>query len=126
MTAALMLAVYAIVNGNDVGWATARTIGLLAAAAVLLAIFVAIESRVSSPLVPLRLFKLRNVATANVVGVLLGRRDVRLVLPVGPLPAARARATARSRSVSPSCPSNLIMGVFSLGLSAKLVMRFGI
>ena len=44
VTASLMTAVYAIVNGNEVGWLTARTLGLLAASAVLLAIFVAIES----------------------------------------------------------------------------------
>jgi len=125
VTAALMLAVYAIVKGNDVGWATARTIGLLTAAAVLLAIFVAIEARVSSPLVPLRLFKLRNVATANVVGIFwaaamfawffLSALYLQLVLGYSPLQVGLA-----------FLPSNLIMGVFSLGLSAKLVMRFGL
>jgi MFS family permease len=125
VTAALMLAVYAIVKGNDVGWATPRTIGLLTAAAVLLAIFVAIEARVSSPLVPLRLFKLRNVATANVVGVFwaaamfawffLSALYLQLVLGYSPLQVGLA-----------FLPSNLIMGVFSLGLSAKLVMRFGL
>ena len=70
VTAALMLAVYAIVNGNDAGWTSAQTLGLLAAAAVLLGVFLVIESRVHSPLVPLGLFKLRNVATANIVGIL--------------------------------------------------------
>jgi MFS family permease len=125
VTSALMLAVYAIVKGNDVGWATARTIGLLTAAAVLLAIFVAIEARVSSPLVPLRLFKLRNVATANVVGIFwaaamfawffLSALYLQLVLGYSPLQVGLA-----------FLPSNLIMGVFSLGLSAKLVMRFGL
>src|SRR4029079_13927913 len=70
VTSALMLAVYAIVNGNDAGWTSTQTVGLLAAAAVLFGAFLVIESRVHSPLVPLRLFKLRNVATANIVGVL--------------------------------------------------------
>ena len=70
VTAALMLAVYAIVNGNDAGWTSTQTLGLLAAAAVLLGVFLVIESRVASPLVPLGLFRLRNVATANIVGVL--------------------------------------------------------
>src|SRR4030095_12981952 len=70
VTASLMLAVYAIVNGNEAGWTSTRTIGLLAAAVVLLALFLAIEARVRSPLRPLGLFRLRNVATANVVGVL--------------------------------------------------------
>src|SRR5207344_1949760 len=61
VTAALMLAVYAIVNGNDAGWTSTQTLGLLAAAAVLLGVFLVVESRVHSPLVPLSLFKLRNV-----------------------------------------------------------------
>ena len=43
--AALMLAVYAIVNGNEAGWTSVQTLGLLAAAAVLLALFVVIEAR---------------------------------------------------------------------------------
>src|SRR2546426_6425847 len=66
VTASLMLAVYAIVNGNHDGWTSGRTLGLLAAAAALLAVFLTIESRVGSPLMPLGLFRLRNLATSNV------------------------------------------------------------
>ena len=65
-----MLAVYAIVNGNGVGWTSPRTLILLAAAGVLLGLFLAIEANASAPLMPLALFRLRNVSTANVVGVL--------------------------------------------------------
>ena len=65
-----MLAVYAIVNGNRNGWTSAETLGLLAAAAVLFAIFLAIEARVAAPLVPLGLFKHRNLSVANVTAVL--------------------------------------------------------
>jgi EmrB/QacA subfamily drug resistance transporter len=125
VTVALMLAVYAIVNGNEVGWLTARTLGLLAAAAVLLAGFLALESRVPSPLVPLGLFKLRNVAVSNVVGVLwaaamfawffLSALYLQLVLGYSPLEVGLA-----------FLPANLIMGAFSIGLSAKLVLRFGL
>jgi MFS family permease len=53
VTLAVMLAVYAIVNGNQVGWTSGRTLGLLAGAGALLAVFVAVESRVSAPLMPL-------------------------------------------------------------------------
>ncbi len=125
VTASLMLAVYAIVNGNQEGWTSGQTLGLLAASVALLAIFLGIESKVSSPLVPLRLFKLRNVATANVVGVLwaaamfawffLSALYLQLVLGYSPLEVGLA-----------FLPANLIMGAFSLGLSAKLVMRYGI
>ena len=70
VTASLMVAVYAIVNGNEVGWGTARTLGLLAISGALLGVFVLIESRVAAPLVPLRLFRLRNLSVSSVVGVL--------------------------------------------------------
>ena len=123
VTASLMLAVYAIVNGNQVGWLSAQTVGMLAGAAVLLALFLAIEARVRSPLVPLGLFRLRNVATANVTGVFwaaamfawffLSALYLQKVLHYSPLKVGLA-----------FLPTSLIMGAFSLGLSAKLVMRF--
>ena len=53
ITAALILAVYAIVNGNGNGWLSAETLGLLGAAVVLFGVFLTIESRVAAPLVPL-------------------------------------------------------------------------
>src|SRR5215210_5741185 len=70
VTGSLMLAVYAIVNGNEQGWTSGRTLGLLAAAVAGLGAFLALESRVAEPLIPLGLFKLRSVATSNVVGIL--------------------------------------------------------
>ncbi|HEV3009574.1 MAG TPA: MFS transporter, partial [Burkholderiales bacterium] len=116
VTSASMLAVYAIVNGN---------LPLLAVAAVLLAVFLAIESRVREPLMPLGLFRLRNLATANVVGVLwaaamfawffISALYMQLVLGYSALQVGLA-----------FLPANLIMAAFSLGLSAKIVMRFGI
>jgi EmrB/QacA subfamily drug resistance transporter len=125
VTAALMIAVYAIVNGNEVGWLTGRTLGLLAAAAVLLAIFLGLEARARSPLVPLGLFRLRNIAVSNIVGVLwagsmfawffLSALYLQLVLGYSPLEVGLA-----------FLPGNLVMGALSIGLSAKLVMRFGI
>jgi EmrB/QacA subfamily drug resistance transporter len=125
VTASLMLAVYAIVNGNQEGWTSARTLGLLGGAVALLAVFLGIEARVRSPLMPLRLFRLHNLAVANVVGVLwaaamfawffLSALYLQLVLGYSPLQVGLS-----------FLPANLIMGAFSLGLSAKLVMRFGI
>jgi EmrB/QacA subfamily drug resistance transporter len=71
VTSGLALAVYAISKAPDVGWGTARTIGLLAAAVVLLAAFAWVETHVSKPLVPFRIFRVRTVAAANTIGVLL-------------------------------------------------------
>lgn len=125
VTSSLMLAVYAIVNGNGVGWTSTQTIGMLVAAILLLILFLVIESRVRSPLMPLSLFKLRNVATANVVGVLwaagmfawffISALYMQLVLGYTPLQVGLG-----------FLPANLIMAAFSYSLSAKIVMHFGI
>ncbi len=125
VTAALMIAVYAVVKGNDVGWLGFQTLGLLALSAALFCVFLVIESRDPAPLVPLRLFRLRNLSTASVVGILwsaamfglffLSAQYLQLVLGYSPLKVGLS-----------FLPVNLIMGVFSVGLSARVVMRFGI
>ena len=68
--AALMIAVYAVVGGNAAGWLSTKTLTLLAAASVLFVTFIIIEARTRDPLMPLKLFRLRNLATANVLSVL--------------------------------------------------------
>ncbi len=125
VTASLLLAVYAVVNGNEAGWTSAQTLTLLGAAAGLLALFLGLETWVRDPLMPLRLFRLRSVATANVVGILwsaamfawffVSALYLQLVLGYSAMQVGLA-----------FLPANLIMAAFSLGLSAKMVMRFGI
>jgi EmrB/QacA subfamily drug resistance transporter len=124
VTGSLMLAVYAIVNGNEQGWTSAQTLGLLGLAAAGIAFFLWWESRASSPLMPLSLLRLRSVAASNVVGILwsaamfamffLSALYLQLVLGYSPLEVGLA-----------FLPANLIMGAFSLGLSARLVLRYG-
>ncbi len=114
-TASSMLAIYAIVYGN---------LRLLMLAAALFAAFLIIESRVRDPLMPLRLFRIRSVAVSNVIGVLwaaamfawffISALYMQLVLGYDPMQIGLA-----------FLPANLIMAAFSLGLSAKLVMRYG-
>jgi EmrB/QacA subfamily drug resistance transporter len=72
VTSGLALAVYAISKAPDSGWGTAATIWKLAVAAALLAAFAVVELRVRRPLVPFRIFRVRTLAAANVVGILLG------------------------------------------------------
>ena len=125
VTSSLMLAVYAIVNGNEVGWTTARTLGLLGVAAALMVVFLVLESRLSAPLMPLGIFRNRNVSSANVVGVLmaagmfayffLSALYLQEVLGYSPLKVGLAYL-----------PSMLIWGGSSLFLSDRLVMRLGI
>jgi EmrB/QacA subfamily drug resistance transporter len=125
VTAGLVLAVYAVIDGNAAGWTSAQTLGLLGAAAALLAAFLWIESHTPAPLMPLRLFRLRNLSTANVIGVLwaagmfgwfvITALYLQLILDYNPLEVGLAFV-----------PADVIMALFSLGLSARIVMRFGI
>jgi EmrB/QacA subfamily drug resistance transporter len=125
ITASLMLAVYAIVNGHQKGWTSAQTLGMLGAAVVLLGAFVAIESRAKAPLMPLGIWKVRNMASANVTGMLLAAAMfawfflsalyLQLVLGYSALQVGLA-----------FLPGTIIWGLSSLLLSDKLVMRFGI
>jgi len=124
ITTSLMLAVYGIVGGNQAGWTSGRTLGLLGTAGALLLLFLWIESRVKAPLLPLRLLLLRNLFTANTVAVLwaagmfawffLSALYMQLVLGCSAMQVGLA-----------FLPANLIMAACSLGLSAKIVTRFG-
>ena len=125
VTAAVMIGTYAVVNGNDNGWTSGETLGLLAASAALLVAFLVVESRVRAPLMPLGLFRLRNISVANGVAVLmagsmfgwffLSALYLQLVLGYSPLEVGFAYL-----------PSTLIMGAGSIALSDRLVMRFGV
>jgi MFS family permease len=124
ITSALVCAVYAIVNGNTNGWTSGQTLGLLGLSVAIAAAFVAWESRVTAPLMPLGIFRHRNLSVANIVGILwaasmfalffLSALYLQLVLHYSPLQVGLA-----------FLPGNVIMMAFSLGLSAKLVMRYG-
>jgi hypothetical protein len=124
VTLSLMLAVYAVVNGNAAGWGSPQTVGMLCAAAVLLGLFLWIEARVAAPLMPLGLFRLPNVRTANIAGVLwaaamfawffISALYLQLVLNYTPMQVGLA-----------FLPANLIMAALSLGFSARVVMRYG-
>ncbi len=125
VTTSLLLAVFAIVNGNAAGWLSVQTLGLLAASVALMAAFLVIESRVNEPLAPLSLFRIRSLAMANGIAVLwaaamfawffLSALYLQQVLKYSPLLVGLT-----------FLPTSLLMAVFSLGLSAKVVMRFGI
>ena len=72
VTAGLSVLVYALVEAPDAGWGSGQTIGLLALALGLLAVFVAVELRSANPLVPFSIFRMRTLTGANVVGILTG------------------------------------------------------
>lgn len=125
VTLALTLAIYAVVHGNEAGWTSPATLGVLAAALVLLVAFVTIEAHIQAPLIPLGLFRHRNLTVASLIGVLwcaamfawffLSALYMQQVLGYDPFRVGLA-----------FLPANLVMAACSVGLSARLVMRFGI
>jgi len=125
VTLSLVAAVYAVVGTNTVGWASAPTIGLFAAAAALMGLFVAVEARVRAPLVPLGIFRARNLAASNVVMVLIlaGMFGwffflalyLQRVLGYGPLQTGLA-----------FLPGPLIFAALNYSAAAKAVGRFGV
>jgi predicted MFS family arabinose efflux permease len=71
LTSGLLLLIFTLGEATRVGWGTVRTIGSLAGVAVLLAAFLVIETRVASPMMPLRTFRLKTMRTANLSAVLV-------------------------------------------------------
>ncbi|HEX4527491.1 MAG TPA: MFS transporter [Gaiellaceae bacterium] len=131
ITAGLLLAVYALSQAPLHGWGSARTVGLLAIAAALIVAFLVVESRVESPLLPLRIFRTRTVAGANAVGFLLGASFfafifvgtlyMQQVLGYSALQTGLAWLTASVTSVAMAGLSQALV----TRVSAKFVMAFG-
>ena len=125
VTSALMLAVYGVIGGNTAGWLSFQTLATLTAGVVVFLVFLLIESKVAIPLMPLSLFKNRNLSIACTAGILwsagmfawffLAALYMQTVAGYSPLAVGLA-----------FLPGNLIMAALSIGLSAKIVMRFGI
>jgi EmrB/QacA subfamily drug resistance transporter len=72
VTASLTLLVLGLTQSTSWGWGSPKTIGVLVLSAALMAVFIAIETRAANPVLPLRIFRLRVLTGANVVGFLLG------------------------------------------------------
>jgi EmrB/QacA subfamily drug resistance transporter len=124
ITSGLMLGVYTLLQAGEKGWASTQTLGLGGIALALLAAFVLRQSRIETPLMPLRLFRSRNVTGANLVMALLvvgffgmfflGALYLQRILGYNPLEVGLA--------FLPSC---IVMGTLSLGYAEKLIMGVG-
>ena len=124
LTGGLMLGVYTILEVESQGWGSSQTLILGAVSLALIAVFLVRQSKILHPLMPLRLFRSRNVSGANLVQMFLvvgmfgmfflGALYLQQILGYTPLEVGLA-----------FLPAPVIMGVMSLRLSHPLVMRFG-
>ena len=124
LTGGLMLGVYNILQINEQGWGSSQTLVLGTVSLALVAAFVWRQTRIENPLMPLRLFRSRNVSGANVVQALLvagmfgmffmGALYMQRILGYDPLEVGLA-----------FLPATLAMGTMSLKVSDRVNMRFG-
>jgi EmrB/QacA subfamily drug resistance transporter len=124
ITSSLMLGVFTILQIVEWGWFDTKTIILSAISAALLALFIHRQATVSTPLMPLRLFRSRNVAGANVLQALLVAGMFGMFF-LGALYLQRVLGYDALEVGLAFLPVSLLMGALSLGLSEKLIMRFG-
>ncbi|MGH3387605.1 MAG: MFS transporter [Actinomadura sp.] len=121
VTAGLMLGVYTIVQ---IGRDGTRTIGLAALTIVLLAAFVVRQATAASPLLPLRMFRSRNVSGANLIQILLISAGFGFQVLVT-LYLQNVLGYGPARTGLAMLPAAVMIAVVSLGLSARLNARFG-
>jgi EmrB/QacA subfamily drug resistance transporter len=124
LTGGLMLLVYAIVDAAEQGWGSAQTLGLGAVSVLLLAAFIARQARIANPLMPLRLFRSRNVAGANAVQGLLVVGMFGMFF-LGALYMQRILGYDALEVGLAFLPTTLVMGVMSFNVSARLNLRYG-
>jgi EmrB/QacA subfamily drug resistance transporter len=124
VTGALMLGVFTILQITEWGWVDARTLGLGAVSLILLAAFLRRQATIANPLMPLRLFRSRNVAGANALQALLVAGMFGMFF-LGALYLQRVLHYDALEVGLAFLPTTIVMGTLSLGFSEKLIMRFG-
>ncbi|WUX11480.1 MFS transporter [Streptomyces niveus] len=124
ITAGLMLGIYTVVKVEQYGWVSAHTLGLGALAAALIGAFIARQATARTPLMPLRIFRSRGVVGANVVQMLMVAAlfSFQIVLA---LHLQRVLGYSAAETGLAMLPAALVIGAVSLGVSARLIGRFG-
>jgi len=124
VTVALMLGVYAIVKATDYGWLSPHTLGFGTASLALLGVFVTVESRMANPMFPLRILRVPGLAGSSVVrGFLVTGMFSTFLL--GVLYLQHVHGYGALKTGLAFLPLTLVLGVFSLGITARLMARFG-
>jgi EmrB/QacA subfamily drug resistance transporter len=124
LTGGLMLGVYTILEVEEQGWGSTQTLALGGVAIALLAAFLVRQSRIETPLMPLRLFRSRNVSGANLVQALLVVGMFGMFF-LGALYMQRILGYDALEVGLAYLPATLVMGTMSFRFSAQLNMRFG-
>jgi EmrB/QacA subfamily drug resistance transporter len=124
VTVALMLGVYAIVKATEYGWVSAHTLGFGAASLALLAVFVAVESRLANPMFPLRILRVPGLAASSVVRAFLVTGMFSTFL-LGVLYLQHVHGYGALATGLAFLPLTLMLGLLSVGLTARLMERFG-
>ena len=124
LTGGLMLAVYTILGVTEEGWGSTQTLGLGAVSIALLAVFVIRQARVANPLVPLRLFRSREVAGANLVQALLVVGMFGMFF-LGALYMQRILGYDALQVGLAYLPTTLVMGIMSFRFTGQLNLRYG-
>jgi EmrB/QacA subfamily drug resistance transporter len=124
VTGALMVGVYTIVEASDYGWGAAHTLGFGGLALALLAGFLVRESTTANPLIPLRIFRSRNVSGANLIQTLMVAGMFGMFF-LGALYLQRVLGYDALEIGLAFLPVTVMIGTLSLGFSARLNTRFG-
>ena len=125
ITSSLMLGVYTIVKpAADYGWSSGRTLAFGAGALALLVAFVVREATARNPLIPLRIFRSRNVSGANAMQALLVAGMFGMFF-MGALYLQRVLGYDALHIGLAFLPATIVMGILSLRYSERLIMRFG-
>ncbi|MDQ2736778.1 MAG: MFS transporter, partial [Pseudomonadota bacterium] len=124
VTSALMLGVYAIVKATDYGWGSAHTLGFGGAAIALLAAFIALQARIANPIFPLRILRVPGLAASSIVrGFLVTGMFSTFLL--GVLYLQHVHGYGATSTGLAFLPLTLILGGLSLGITARIMRRFG-
>jgi EmrB/QacA subfamily drug resistance transporter len=124
ITTSLMLGIYTIIEATDYGWGSTRTLALGAIALGLMAAFIARQATARTPLVPLKIFRNRNVTGANVIQVLMVA-GMYGVFFLGALYMQGVLGYSAIEVGLAFLPVAALIGVFSVGVTDRLVTRFG-
>jgi EmrB/QacA subfamily drug resistance transporter len=124
VTGALMVAIYAVVTATTYGWLSTHTLGFGAAALAMGGLFVALEGRLENPIMPLRILRLRTLTASSVIRGLLST-GMFATFFLGALYFERVLHYDAMKTGLAFLPLSAIVATLSLGITARLVTRFG-